>query len=155
MGGLLDAHYPQVYGIGLSNATPKQFRDAFDKYAITGPTLRKARTFFLHAAVYAGVPLSSFNTKEVKQRGGEGIKRPTSTRKAPRKPVQKRASDSATGTASASVLVVDPALADRPLLRVVMGQLPTENKWTQAERDRWMKLFTEALDWDVKLGNVK
>jgi hypothetical protein len=151
MAGLLEGMYPEVYGLGLSNATPKQFRDAFERYAITGPTLRKARTFFLHAAVYAGVPLSGFITKEVKQRGGEGIKR------TPRRTttVKKKAADRIAAAEHGAVISIDPILVGRPLLTVVMSQLPKTNAWTQAERDRWLKLFTEALDWDMKVGSVK
>jgi hypothetical protein len=150
MASLLEVQYPDVFKIGLSNATPKQFRDAFDKYTIAGPTLRKARTFFLHAAVYAGVPLSSFITKEVKQRNAESMKRPTR-----KTTVKKKAGDRITVTEGGSVVVVDPALEGRPLLSAVMSQLPRTNTWQKDDRDRWLRLFTEALDWDVKLVEMR
>lgn len=148
MASLLEKHYPDIYGLGLSNATPKQLRDAFNNYAITGPTLRKAQTFFLHAAAYAGIPLSSYITKSIKQRGGEGIKR-TPRKTTATKKTSVPMTDSGGGTEQ---IHVDRYMESRPLLSVVLQQLPKDNAWSQADRTRWLKVFMEALDWDVKVG---
>ena len=46
--------------LGTVNATRAQLEDEFKKYEITGATLRKAISFFLHAANFAEIPLSPY-----------------------------------------------------------------------------------------------
>lgn len=143
LAALLRKHYPEVFTLGLSNATAKQLRDEFSKYPVDNSTVGKAVAFFLGAAKYANVPLSSFITKRAAPTQGA---RKTTKRRTPPEPDQKRDDHREQ---------IDATLAGRPLLAVVMKQLPEKNAWTQADRDRWLELFKQALDWDVKVTSVK
>lgn len=53
---LLAKHYPAASNLAAVNATTKQLEETFD--GLSGDTLRKAMTFYLHAAKYASHPLS-------------------------------------------------------------------------------------------------
>lgn len=53
---LLQRHYPEATKLGTSHATTKQLEETFA--GLTGDTLRKAMTFYIHAAKYSGNPLS-------------------------------------------------------------------------------------------------
>jgi hypothetical protein len=56
---LLRNHYPGPVRLGMTNATTGELIEAFDKdFGQKGNTARKAMTFFLHAAQYAGLQLS-------------------------------------------------------------------------------------------------
>lgn len=140
---LLRKHYPEVFALGLSNATAKQLRDEFGKYPVDNSTVGKAIAFFLGAAKYAKVPLSSFITKRAAPVSG-GARKAAKRRSTPDRDPEREPQREP-----------DSSLSNRPLLAVVMAQLPKDNKWTADEHDRWLKLFQQALDWDVKVSGVK
>lgn len=56
---LLERTYPYVFAIDLTTATPTMFADAFKVTGAKEDVSRKCRTFFLHAAKAAGVPLGN------------------------------------------------------------------------------------------------
>lgn len=51
--------YPYLANLDLTTATPTQFADAFRVTGAKEDVLRKSRTFYLHAAQFAGVPIGS------------------------------------------------------------------------------------------------
>lgn len=53
---LLEKHYPEANHLGAVNGTTGQLAETFK--SVAGETQRKAMTFYLHAAKYAGVPVS-------------------------------------------------------------------------------------------------
>lgn len=55
----LRAVYPYVFALDLMTATPTMLADAFKVTGAREDVLRKCRTFFLHAAKRAGVPLGN------------------------------------------------------------------------------------------------
>ena len=55
---LLRKYYPEVVELGKSNGTALQLDQALGKYGLRGNTIRKAAAFYMHAAQYAGIPLS-------------------------------------------------------------------------------------------------
>ena len=57
--GLLERTYPYVFSIDLMTATPTMFADAFKVTGAKEDVSRKCRSFFLHAAKRAGVPLGN------------------------------------------------------------------------------------------------
>jgi hypothetical protein len=57
--GRLKATYPYVFALDLMTATPTMLADAFKVTGAKEDVLRKCRTFFLHAAKRAGVPLGT------------------------------------------------------------------------------------------------
>jgi hypothetical protein len=60
IGDLLRQKYPGAVMLGES-ATQQQLEEVFREYpGISGSTTRKAITFYLHAAKFAGIPLSPF-----------------------------------------------------------------------------------------------
>jgi hypothetical protein len=56
--GLLEDRYGPVVALGKTNATQGQLEEAFRAYGLSGSTVRKAIAFYLHAADYAGLPVS-------------------------------------------------------------------------------------------------
>ena len=56
---LLSNAYPYVAALDLKTATPSQFADAFKITGAKEDVLRKSRTFYLHAAQFAGVEIGS------------------------------------------------------------------------------------------------
>ena len=54
---MVHERYPEPLSLGKM-ATQSQLEEVFRGYGVSGSTLRKAIGFFLHAARYAGVPLS-------------------------------------------------------------------------------------------------
>jgi hypothetical protein len=55
----LQTTYPYVFALDLMTATPTMFADSFKATGAKEDVLRKCRTFFLHAAKSAGVPLGN------------------------------------------------------------------------------------------------
>jgi len=55
----LHAVYPYIFKLDLMTATPTMFADAFKVTGAKEDVLRKCRTFFLHAAKRAGVPMGN------------------------------------------------------------------------------------------------
>ncbi|HKW18918.1 MAG TPA: hypothetical protein VJO35_15520 [Terriglobales bacterium] len=66
---LLDVGYPEVMAHDLSTMTPKMLDEQLDRYNVTGDTKKKAATFFLQAAKFAGLPLSNFLTDKIRSTG--------------------------------------------------------------------------------------
>lgn len=60
--------YPTVFAIGLKNASPSQFNEAMSAFSVTGATLTRAKSFFLKAAQFAEIPLSSHLTRKTRAR---------------------------------------------------------------------------------------
>ncbi len=56
---VLKETYPYVFALDLMNATPTMFADSFKATGAKEDVSRKCRTFFLHAAKRAGVPLGT------------------------------------------------------------------------------------------------
>lgn len=58
LGDVLKATYPYVFALDLMSATPTMFAEAFRSIGVKGDEVsRKCRTFFIHAAKAAGIPL--------------------------------------------------------------------------------------------------
>jgi Family of unknown function (DUF5343) len=65
---LRDRYEPVLRGIDLTRATMGLIDGAFkDAYKMEGETLRKSVTFFIHAAQFAKMPLSSFILKSTRK----------------------------------------------------------------------------------------
>jgi hypothetical protein len=55
---LLERHYAPLLALDLTHTSPRQFDEAIHQYGLSGATHKKATSFFLKAAQYAGLPLS-------------------------------------------------------------------------------------------------
>jgi len=68
---LIEIQYEELLaGHDLTKMTPKMLEDAFDVFAVTGTTKRKAVTFFLQAAKYSDIAMSSFLTSQIRNTSG-------------------------------------------------------------------------------------
>lgn len=75
---LLEAKYSGLIGIDLTHTSPKQLEEAMRQYGLNGATHKKAVSFFLQAAQYAGLPISVL--LRARTRGsGQGKRRPAAT----------------------------------------------------------------------------
>ena len=78
---ILARSYPQLVSLTNEQASTKQLEDAVESMGVKGATRRKAITFFLNAAEYAGLPLSPHWPKGKKRRRGVAVaKRPKTSR---------------------------------------------------------------------------
>jgi len=60
LGDILRKYYPAAIAHGEMHGTPKQLEEIFAEYNLSGDTLRKAITFYLHAAEHANLPISRY-----------------------------------------------------------------------------------------------
>jgi len=68
---LITISYPEIVSLhDLATMTPKMLDELMEKYNVTGETKKKAVTFFLQAAKFAEMPLSSFLTEKIRSTSG-------------------------------------------------------------------------------------
>ncbi len=80
---ILEDSYPDLIGMNLTTSTPKQFEEVMRGYEVQGDTLVKATSFFLQAARYSELPISSL-LLERKPRGTSGRRQRIASSTAPR-----------------------------------------------------------------------
>jgi len=73
--GILRERYPTLVGLG-QDATKGQLDEALGEYKLNGVTARKAATFFVSAATYAGIPLSPHIKPKDRPTGTSASRRP-------------------------------------------------------------------------------
>ncbi len=56
--GLIERHYRTLVALDLTRTSPRQLDEALRQYGLSGATHKKALSFFLQAAQFAGMPLS-------------------------------------------------------------------------------------------------
>ena len=64
---LLRTSYDNVFKLDLQNETPKQLEDAIGEFGVSGKVKDRAVRFFLKAAMYAKIPLSSRLTANMRE----------------------------------------------------------------------------------------
>jgi hypothetical protein len=78
VGDLVRTHYKWALDLSSVNATQQQLDEAFRERGVAGSTARKAATFFLHAAKFAGIETSAnFKTARPSTRPGRARRRST------------------------------------------------------------------------------
>lgn len=152
--GRLEESYADVIrGINLEKASPGELEDGFRIYHIAGETLRKALVFFIHAATYSGITLSSHITKRTRGMRGNGAKK--RGRPPKRKSPVEQQQDKPTSESPRKHDLhesINGLLSD--LARIGPG-------WTKEERERWVNTFIANVDYayPVKgqetIGNTK
>jgi hypothetical protein len=135
---LLEANYPTVFELDLERATPGQLEEAFKRYKLTGETVRKAVTFFVHAAQYADVPLSQFITKRTKTRAV------TTTRRR-RQQVVRPEPVVAPGSPKGALPPSLDWVANYALIRGLLERLPEPGK-EKFNREEWFALANAVFD---------
>jgi len=76
---LLNLGYPEVMSHDLATMTPRMLDEQMGKYNVSGETKKKAITFFLQAAKFADIPLSSFLTEKIRNTSGTKRRRKSET----------------------------------------------------------------------------
>jgi hypothetical protein len=84
---ILEAQYPKIVALARENASPKQFEDAMGELSGQG-TLKKAITFFVPAAKYAGIPIPK--SWQMRKKRGTGN---TSRRRSAREKQESKSGD--------------------------------------------------------------
>ena len=56
--GLIERHYRTLVALDLTRTSPRQLDEAMHQYGLSGATHKKAISFFLQAAQFAGLPIS-------------------------------------------------------------------------------------------------
>ena len=67
---ILEKNYATLVALDLSRTSPHQLEEAMRQYGLTGATHKKALSFFLQAAQYAGLPLSVLLRAKIRGSGG-------------------------------------------------------------------------------------
>lgn len=68
---LIEVGYPEIVSLhDLATMTPKMLDELMEKYNVSGETKKKAVTFFLQAAKFAEMPLSSFLSEKIRSTSG-------------------------------------------------------------------------------------
>jgi hypothetical protein len=78
---LLEQKFGSLIALDLSRSTPSEFEQAFsnDEFSVSGDTKVKAKTFFIKAAQYAGIPISKLLLN--KSRSSSGTRKPRANKK--------------------------------------------------------------------------
>jgi hypothetical protein len=134
--GLLKAVYPYVFELDLMTATPTMFADAFKATGAKEDVSRKCRTFFLHAAKRAGVPLGPrILTGSVPRSPSNGAKR---------KPKALKAAEVITPEVETGGKEGPDAKKlgkDHPLVTGLLMTLPNPGKkWDADARISWLRM---------------
>jgi hypothetical protein len=77
MKGLIEKHYPDIVALDFAKVTPRQLDEALSakQYNVLGDTKKKAKTFLLKAAQYAGFTVHPLLTKITRNRKQGGAKK--------------------------------------------------------------------------------
>jgi hypothetical protein len=132
---LLHRTYPYVFALDLMTATPTMFADAFKVTGAKEDVSRKCRTFFLHAAKAAGVPLGNrILTGSVPRAPSNGPRRKAKPKKEP---------DVTTAEDRGETKLKDEKKSgkDHPLVDGLLMTLPDPGKkWDVDARISWLRM---------------
>jgi len=131
-----------IQGLDLERASLGELEDRFRIYSIERETLRKALAFFIHAAEYSGMPLSSYITKKTRAtKKTDGAKKHTRF-------ARKRLTEE-------DVLQEKPTYNPtqeygdlHPSIQGLLADLVQfGSNWTKEERDRWVNTFISNIEY--------
>jgi hypothetical protein len=147
---LLKDSYPYVFALDLMSATPTMFAEAFKVTGAKEDVSRKCRTFFLHAAKRAGVPLGTrILTGSVPRAPSTGARKKAKV-KAPEIPAD-------TVTANEDKAKAKKSGKDHPLVDGLLMTLPDPGKkWDVDGRISWLRMAAFIFEniYDGK-GSIK
>lgn len=134
---LLKAVYPYVFELDLMTATPTMFADAFKATGAKEDVSRKCRTFFLHAAKRAGVPLGQrILTGSVPRSPASGAKRKPKAAKVKEAEMIPPEVEKSKEVPNAKKLG-----KDHPLVTGLLMTLPVPGKkWETDARVSWLRM---------------
>lgn len=128
---ILRATYLPVFNLDLTSATPTMFADAFRSMGVKGEDVsRKCRTFFLHAAKVAGIPLG----QRILAGSAPRLSNGTAVRRKPKVQKVRENGEEALQDTGKGALVTPPAMTHKQLeYRLI--DLMREQDVDTAERD--------------------
>lgn len=117
---LIEKRYAPLRALDLAHASPHQLEEAMRSYGLTGATHKKAVSFFLRAAQYAGTPLSALLRSKTRTAAPRRRKPSAAAETVTTRTVELRSGGRVTLTAAVDLFTLDPAdrefvfeLADR------------------------------------------
>lgn len=141
---IVEENYRDVLSLG-TNATQKQFDDAFYAYGVSGETHKKAKSFFLQVAEMLGIPLSPHIAQSKASSSG--------TRSAaPRKPRKNRKRDIPRDEDSKDEIKDDRGDSGRnsrlpDVVRAWIDRMPAEGQeWPRADFEKWLSMFKGSIE---------
>jgi hypothetical protein len=142
---LMESYAEVLENINLEKATLGELQEQFKVYSVSGETFRKAVVFFIHAAQYSGIPLSSHITKRIRTVKSNG------TKKRGRKTAIQEGSQQAR---QRPVLLQEYDL-HASILALLTDLAKIAPHWTQEARDKWLNTFTTNLDYAYPVKEQK
>jgi hypothetical protein len=140
IGEIIKEKYPAAIALG-QDATQQQLEEVFRDYpGISGGTIRKAITFFLHATKFAGIPTSPFFKAPRQSPNGGGGSRSSRSRSRKAAPVEQ---------APAPTPPADPLQKLHPAIITLVKELPEfgdddeKPEFSTAKRQAWFA-YAEA-----------
>lgn len=129
-GGILKDAYPEIFKNiqSTEEITDEHLLKVFSKLSASKYTKRKIIAFFKNAALYAGMPISATSRTRV----------PVSQDERPSLINEQNNGTGIDGNRNADT--------DYHLVSCLIQQLPTEGKWTQKQRDKWLAALTANID---------
>lgn len=142
LGEFLQGAYPYVFKLDLMTATPQMFADAFKVTGAKEDVARKCRTFFLHAAKQAGVPIGTrILTSPAPRPASNGAARKKA--KAPKVPEVRDETQHETKKDKADHL----AGKNHPLVQGLLMTLPEPGKlWSVEGRASWLRMASSIFE---------
>lgn len=138
VGKLFREKFPKQIELGEKNASPRELEESFAPYS--GDTARKAVSFYLKGAQFAGLPLSTYFKMPRNRRPSTSKSR--STRKTP-----KNGGSGATPTSGLNSEGLHPALAG------LLNDIPRGGKgWTEEEREEFMGAFQVMVRYAIPVA---
>jgi hypothetical protein len=139
---LLKDTYPYVFALDLMTATPTMFAEAFKVTGAKEDVSRKCRTFFLHAAKRAGVPLGNrILTGSVPRSPSNGPRRKKAT-----KPKEPDGQAQNQDTADNTVKTGGSGLMEKLLEKFP----PFDPKWPDDIKAKWFAGFEQFMQGATK-----
>lgn len=158
LAALLRRFYPEAVELGAVNGTQGQLEEAFGKWGIAGDTRRKAIAFYLAAARFAELPVSTnFRTPAISRSDGAPVKRGAGKRKHKTPQQQDNGSVPPDGSATSAPPADDgmDSLRHR-FLEVLVDKVASDDKPDAALLDRVQSLlFGGKLTGEGKAGSTR
>ena len=146
---ILPKSYGRAFeGLDLKRASADQFREHFSRYSVDGETRRKAVTFFVNAADYAGIPLSPHITRKAKGAKTNGAKKRA---RVARKHLSVEELPS-------EITIAGPTQGYdlHPSLKGLLTDLEHfGRKWTKEEQDQWLGTFISNFRYVYQVKGIQ
>ena len=140
---ILRSYYLPVFRLDLERATKAQFREAMRQFGCTDSMLIKCESFFIHAAIHAGILLSPYLTSNRKSAArSRSNSRPAKT--AARQPIPESNSEIPTVAGDD----IDPSTGTmRELAFKVLEKYPDfDPTWSKETQASWMEGMNKLQD---------